>query len=94
MVDALHSQAQLTTVVEVDVTKVARLRAKAKEDFKAREGVNLTFLPFFVLAAIEGLKAFPKINGVLEGNQITYHAPGERRHRRRHREGPARAGHP
>jgi 2-oxoglutarate dehydrogenase E2 component (dihydrolipoamide succinyltransferase) len=74
MVDALHSQAQLTTVVEVDVTRVARLRAKAKEDFKAREGVNLTFLPFFVLASIEALKAFPKINGVLEGNQITYHA--------------------
>jgi len=73
MVDALHSQAQLTTVVEVDVTKIARLRARAKSDFSAREGVNLTFLPFFVLAAIEGLKAFPKINGVLEGNQITYH---------------------
>jgi len=73
MVDALHSQAQLTTVIEVDVTKIARLRARAKNDFKAREGVNLTFLPFFVLAAIEGLKAYPKINGVLEGNQITYH---------------------
>ncbi|WP_028046541.1 2-oxoglutarate dehydrogenase, E2 component, dihydrolipoamide succinyltransferase [Cellulomonas sp. URHE0023] len=73
MVDALHSQAQLTTVVEVDVTKIARLRAKAKADFSAREGVNLTFLPFFVLAAIEGLKAYPKINGVLEGNTITYH---------------------
>jgi len=73
MVDALHTQAQLTTVIEVDVTKIARLRARAKNDFKAREGVNLTFLPFFVLAAIEGLKAYPKINGVLEGNQITYH---------------------
>ena len=73
MVDALHSQAQLTTVIEVDVTKIARLRARAKNDFKAREGVNLTFLPFFVLAAIEGLKAYPKFNGVLEGNQITYH---------------------
>ncbi|GIG19795.1 dihydrolipoamide acetyltransferase component of pyruvate dehydrogenase complex [Cellulomonas chitinilytica] len=73
MVEALHSQAQLTTVVEVDVTKVARLRARAKEDFKAREGVNLTFLPFFVLAAVEALKAFPKVNGVLEGNTITYH---------------------
>lgn len=73
MVEALHTQAQLTTVVEVDVTRIAKLRAAAKEDFKAREGVNLTFLPFFVLAAIEGLKAFPKINGVLEGNQITYH---------------------
>ncbi len=65
--------AQLTTVVEVDVTKVARLRARAKDDFAAREGVNLTFLPFFVLAATEALKAHPKVNGVLEGDQITYH---------------------
>ncbi|UZN01695.1 2-oxoglutarate dehydrogenase, E2 component, dihydrolipoamide succinyltransferase [Cellulomonas sp. S1-8] len=74
MVEALHSQAQLTTVVEVDVTKIARLRARAKDDFKAREGVNLTFLPFFVQAAIEALKAYPKVNGVLEGSTITYHA--------------------
>src|SRR5450830_376952 len=73
MVDALHSQAQLTTVIEVDVTKVALLRVRAKNDFKAREGINLTFLPFFVLAAIEALKVHPKVNGVLEGNQITYH---------------------
>ena len=73
MVDALHSQAQLTTVVEVDVTRIARLRAKAKETFKAREGANLTFLPFFTLAAVEALKAFPKVNGVLEGDMITYH---------------------
>ena len=73
MVEALHTQAQLTTVVEVDVTKVARLRAKAKDSFKASEGVNLTFLPFFIKAAVEALKAYPKVNGVLEGNQITYH---------------------
>lgn len=73
MVDALHSQAQLTSVVEVDVTKVARLRARAKDSFKAREGVNLTFLPFFVQAAVEALKVHPKINGVLEGKEITYH---------------------
>jgi len=73
MVEALHTQAQLTTVVEVDVTKIARLRARAKEDFKAREGVNLTFLPFFVQAAIEALKTYPKVNGVLEGSTITYH---------------------
>ncbi|NCT90059.1 2-oxoglutarate dehydrogenase, E2 component, dihydrolipoamide succinyltransferase [Cellulomonas sp. APG4] len=73
MVDALHSMAQLTTVVEVDVTKVARLRARAKKDFAAREGVNLTYLPFFVLAATEALKAHPKVNGVLEGKEITYH---------------------
>jgi 2-oxoglutarate dehydrogenase E2 component (dihydrolipoamide succinyltransferase) len=73
MVEALHSQAQLTTVIEVDVTKVARLRASAKDGFRSREGVNLTFLPFFVLAAVEALKVHPKVNGVLEGNQITYH---------------------
>ncbi|MBC7291899.1 MAG: 2-oxoglutarate dehydrogenase, E2 component, dihydrolipoamide succinyltransferase [Actinotalea sp.] len=73
MVDALHSMAQLTTVVEVDVTRVAQLRARAKDDFAAREGVKLTYLPFFVLAATEALKAHPKVNGVLEGNQITYH---------------------
>ena len=74
MVEALHTQAQLTTVVEVDVTKIARLRARAKDGFKAREGVNLTFLPFFVLSAIESLKAYPKVNAVLEGDLITYHA--------------------
>ncbi|RMI14323.1 2-oxoglutarate dehydrogenase, E2 component, dihydrolipoamide succinyltransferase [Cellulomonas triticagri] len=73
MVEALHSQAQLTSVVEVDVTRVARVRAKAKDSFKAREGVNLTFLPFFVQAAVEALKVHPKINGVLEGKEITYH---------------------
>ncbi|WP_087510212.1 2-oxoglutarate dehydrogenase, E2 component, dihydrolipoamide succinyltransferase [Cellulomonas iranensis] len=73
MVEALHTQAQLTTVVEVDVTKIAKLRARAKDDFKAREGVNLTFLPFFVQAAVEALKTYPKINGVLEDKTITYH---------------------
>jgi 2-oxoglutarate dehydrogenase E2 component (dihydrolipoamide succinyltransferase) len=76
MVEALHTQAQLTTVVEVDVTKVAKLRAKAKESFKAREGANLTFLPFYTLAAVEALKAFPKINASIdpEKGEITYHA--------------------
>lgn len=73
MVEALQTQAQLTTVVEVDVTKIVALRAKAKESFRAREGANLTFLPFYVLAATEALKAHPKINGVLEDKTITYH---------------------
>lgn len=73
MHESIQSMAQLTTVVEVDVTKVARLRARAKDEFAAREGVKLTYLPFFVLAATEALKAHPKINGVLEGDQITYH---------------------
>ncbi len=75
MVEALHTQAQLTTVVEVDVTKVAKLRSKAKEAFKAREGANLTFLPFYTMAAVEALKAFPKINASIdpEKGEITYH---------------------
>ncbi len=75
MVEALHSQAQLTTVIEVDVTKVARLRARAKDDFAAREGVKLTYLPFFVLAAVEALKTHPKINALLTDTTIVY--PGE-----------------
>ena len=73
MVQSLQTTAQLTTVVEVDVTRVAALRAKAKSAFQAREGVNLTFLPFFVLAATEALKAHPKINASIEGEEIVYH---------------------
>lgn len=73
MVESLQTSAQLTTVVEVDMTRVARLRGRAKEDFKAREGVNLTFLPFFALAALEGLKAHPNINASIDGDSIVYH---------------------
>lgn len=73
MVESLQNAAQLTTVVEVDVTKVAKLRARAKGEFQAREGVNLTFLPFFALAAVEALKTYPKINASIDGDQIVYH---------------------
>lgn len=73
MVESLQTAAQLTTVIEVDVTRVATLRAKAKDTFAAREGAKLTFLPFFVKAATEALKAHPKINASIEGDQVTYH---------------------
>ena len=73
MVESLQISAQLTTVVEVDMTKVARLRDKAKTSFVAREGVNLTFLPFFAVAVCEALKQHPVLNSSLEGDQITYH---------------------
>ena len=59
MVESLQVSAQLTTVVEVDLTKVARLRARAKSEFEAREGVKLSYLPFLALAAAEALKATP-----------------------------------
>ncbi len=72
MVESLHVSAQLTTVVEADVTAIARLRKLAKRDFEAREGVKLSFLPFFALAAVEALKVHPKLNAVLDGDQVTY----------------------
>jgi 2-oxoglutarate dehydrogenase E2 component (dihydrolipoamide succinyltransferase) len=75
MVESLQVSAQLTTVVEVDVTAVAALRTRAKRDFEAREGVKLSFLPFFAKAALEGLRAYPKLNASLDmaTKQITYH---------------------
>jgi len=73
MVESLQTSAQLTTVVEVDVTKIARLRARAKSEFERREGTKLSFLPFFALAAVEALKAFPTVNASIDGDQVTYH---------------------
>jgi 2-oxoglutarate dehydrogenase E2 component (dihydrolipoamide succinyltransferase) len=73
MVESLQVSAQLTTVVEVDVTAIGRLRNLARRDFEAREGVKLSFLPFFALAAVEALKVHPKLNAVLNGDQVTYH---------------------
>lgn len=74
MVESLHISAQLTTVIEVDVTKIARLRERAKVKFEEREGVKLTFLPFFAVAVCEALKQHPVVNSSVEGDQITYHA--------------------
>ncbi|MFI7217088.1 2-oxoglutarate dehydrogenase, E2 component, dihydrolipoamide succinyltransferase [Micromonospora maritima] len=76
MQQSLHETAQLTTVVEVDVTKVAKLRARAKDSFQAKHGVKLSFLPFFALAAIEALQTHPIIQASmdLEGGTITYPA--------------------
>ena len=73
MVESLQTSAQLTTVIEVDVTRVAALRARAKDSFQAREGAKLTFLPFFVKAATEALKAHPKINATITENEVIYH---------------------
>ncbi len=73
MVASLKISAQLTTVVEVDVTKIDRLRNAAKASFESREGVKLTFLPFFAVAVCEALKQHPVLNSSVEGDQITYH---------------------
>ncbi|MCL1900190.1 MAG: 2-oxoglutarate dehydrogenase, E2 component, dihydrolipoamide succinyltransferase [Promicromonosporaceae bacterium] len=76
MVEALHTQAQLTTAVEVDVTSLARLRAASKEAFRAREGANLTFLPFYALAALRAARSHPMVNATIspDGTEVTYHA--------------------
>jgi 2-oxoglutarate dehydrogenase E2 component (dihydrolipoamide succinyltransferase) len=75
MVESLQVSAQLTTVVEVDVTKIARLREQAKQDFLAKHGVKLSFLPFFALAAVEALRQFPNVNASIdvEAGTVTYH---------------------
>jgi pyruvate dehydrogenase E2 component (dihydrolipoamide acetyltransferase) len=75
MVESLAVSAQLTTVVEADVTAIARLRDRAKRDFETREGVKLSFLPFFAKAAVEALKAHPAVNSSidLEAGTVTYH---------------------
>jgi len=72
-VASMQQSAQLTTVVEVDVTRIAQLRARVQGDFTARAGVKLNFMPFFALAAAEALRAHPKLNASIEGENIIYH---------------------
>ncbi|MBK5217465.1 MAG: 2-oxo acid dehydrogenase subunit E2, partial [Propionibacteriales bacterium] len=76
MLESLQISAQLTTVVEVDVTEISHIRDRHKEAFAAREGVKLSFLPFFAKAAIEALKVYPQVNASLdiEAGTVTYPA--------------------
>ncbi|MEJ8277374.1 2-oxoglutarate dehydrogenase, E2 component, dihydrolipoamide succinyltransferase [Pseudonocardia spirodelae] len=75
MNESLATSAQLTTVQEVDLTRIVKLRNRVKEDFKKREGANLTFLAFIAKATIEALKAFPSLNASIseDNKQVTYH---------------------
>ena len=73
-VESMQQTAQLTTVVEVDVTKLANYRDSVKNSFLEKTGDKLSFLPFFALAAAEALKAFPIINATVDGDQIVYPA--------------------
>jgi 2-oxoglutarate dehydrogenase E2 component (dihydrolipoamide succinyltransferase) len=71
---SMQSSAQLTTVVEVDVTRVAMLRDRVKGAFAEKTGNKLSFLPFFALAAAEALRAIPIVNATIEGDTIVYPA--------------------
>ena len=73
-VASMVSTAQLTTVVEVDVTKIAQLRQKVQAAFVAKSGGKLNFMPFFTLAAAEALRVHPKLNASIDGENIVYHA--------------------
>ena len=75
MTESLRVSAQLTTVQEVDVTRIARLRAQAKAEFERREGVKLTYLPFFAKATVEALRQYPQLNASIdeESKEVTYH---------------------
>ncbi|HEY7853558.1 MAG TPA: 2-oxoglutarate dehydrogenase, E2 component, dihydrolipoamide succinyltransferase [Aquiluna sp.] len=72
-VASMQASAQLTSVVEVDVTRVAQMRTRVQADFTAKAGTKLSFMPFFTLAAAEALAAHPKINSTVEGESIVYH---------------------
>ena len=71
---SMQTSAQLTTVIEADVSLIANFRDTVKSDFQARTGVKLTFLPFFTLATAEALKAYPIVNATIEGDNIVYPA--------------------
>jgi 2-oxoglutarate dehydrogenase E2 component (dihydrolipoamide succinyltransferase) len=71
-VESMQTSAQLTSVIEVDVTAVARFRDSVKKSFQEKTGAKLSFLPFFALAAAEALKAYPVINSTLDGESIVY----------------------
>jgi 2-oxoglutarate dehydrogenase E2 component (dihydrolipoamide succinyltransferase) len=73
LLEAQHSQAQLTTFNEIDLKAVMDLRARYKDGFEKKHGVKLGFMSFFVKAAVEALKKFPTVNASIEGNDIVYH---------------------
>ncbi|HYP13867.1 MAG TPA: dihydrolipoamide acetyltransferase family protein [Bryobacteraceae bacterium] len=73
MVFSQRTSAHVTTVHKVDITKVAKIRSRHKEDFQSRYGFGLTYLPFIARAATEALRAFPIVNASIEGSNILYH---------------------
>jgi 2-oxoglutarate dehydrogenase E2 component (dihydrolipoamide succinyltransferase) len=73
MVNSKHTSAHVTTVHKVDMTKIAKLRAKAKDEFHSRNGFSLTFLPFVTAAAAEAIRAFPIFNSSIDGKNIVYY---------------------
>ena len=72
MVESKHTSAHVTTVFQVDVTRIAKLRDKAKDEFQRQHGLKLSYTPFLVRAAAEALRAFPVVNASVDGTNIIY----------------------
>ena len=73
MVLSRRTSAHVTTVYEIDMTKVAKLRDENRKVFQERTGTKLTFMPFFVKATVAGLRAFPTLNASLDGTNVVLH---------------------
>ena len=73
MVASKHVSPHVYSVDEIDMTKISVIRAKAKAEFESRYETKLTFMPFFVKAAVAGLRAYPTLNASLDGTNIVLH---------------------
>ena len=73
MIASKHVSPHVYSVDEIDMTKVAALRAKSKDEFEKRYETKLTFMPFFVKAAVAGLRAYPTMNASLDGTNVVLH---------------------
>ncbi len=73
MVLSKHVSPHVYSVDEADMSKVAAVRAKSKDEFETRYDAKLTFMPFFVRAAVEALRAFPMVNASVDGTNIVLH---------------------
>jgi pyruvate dehydrogenase E2 component (dihydrolipoamide acetyltransferase) len=75
MVVSRHTSAHVSSIFEVDFTRIARIRAKHRAEFERQTGEKLTFLPFIIKAVSDGLKAFPILNASVRGNEVIYRKP-------------------
>ena len=91
MIESRRTSAHVHAMFEVDITRIVNLRNKLKSSFEQRNGARLTFMPFFVRAAIIALQQFPIVNASIEGESIRYHRHRGYTHSRQGRQGQGRS---
>jgi len=72
MVGSKHTSAHVATWFEIDMTRISKIRAARKDDFQARHGVGLSYMPFIMKAATDALLAYPALNSSIDGTDILY----------------------